>query len=856
VKVTPLQERRRRALDPNKPATGRTTAAQPGRSDPALTLPLRIRAFITGAWALLAIERVLPALLPAALVLGLFVAVALLGLMRVLPAWAQLGVLILWLLGFVAALWFGFRGMRLPRNDEAIRRVELDSGFTHRPITHLTDSQASNLIDPGARALWVSYRARLAATIGRLSLWPRRGGISARDPWGLRALVVLLIVIGAFVARDNWQLRLLQAVKPNFSAFARSETSKVEAWLTPPEYTRLPPISLSSAVTLDGGETKPLAVPVGSKILAQAEGIGARATLEANGTSRTFEALDAMTQRIEGKIQSGDEIAIDADGGTLARWPITVVPDQAPTVAFSGDPTATERGVMRLEYLAKDDYGVKDVRAVIQLHKDSLELPLPLPQIDGREVKAYAYQDLTAHPWSGLEVEIRLVARDALGQIGASAPITMTLPERKFFNPVARAIIEQRKKLARDPDSKDAVAEALRGIDAQPEAFDGNISVFLALNLAWRRLTADAVSKDDITAVEQLLWDTALALEDGGVSLAMRELRDLQRRLQDALNRGASQEEIERLMNQLQEAMNKYLQSMTEQIRQAMKNGQPLHQLSPNGLKLSQQDLNQMLNEARRMAQSGSRDSAQQMLDRLQQMLENLQAGIPMPMGQQGNQAQQMMNDLGRMMQKQDQLLKDSFRRRGQQPGDQQGQQQGEGQPGQQGQSQGQGQSGQAGDGQLQAAQQDLLRRELGELMRKFGNMTGDIPQSMGQAEQSMRGAVQNLNQGDLDSAIDAQNQALSQLQQSMQSMQQMMQQRQTGSSKGPGERDQMDPFGRSTKDDSAGGNTTSSTGVKVPDEADMERARQIFEELRQRRNDPSRSRDERDYLDRLLKQF
>ena len=834
------QEQRRSVLD------SQAAAAKPA-GDP---LPWRIALYVTGARALLFLERLLPALLPAALVLGAFIAAALFGLMRLLPAWPQAALLVVWAAGFFAALWYGFRRFRVPTAEEAVRRVELDSGFTHRPITHLTDAQVSNLIDPGARELWKRYRAKLVASIGRLALGLPRGTVAARDPWGLRALVLLVLLIAVFSAGDNWQRRLVQALKPNFSALAQSDTSKVEAWLTPPDYTRMAPISLSSAVKLDGTEgAKPLTVPAGSKILAQAEGVGAKASLVANGASKDFEMLDAMTQRIEGKIQSGDEIAIQADGDTLARWPIQVVPDRPPSVAFATNPTATERGVLRLDYTAKDDYGVNDVRAVIQLRQDTLELKLPLPQIDGRDIKAYSYQDLTSHPWSGLEVEIRLVARDALGQIGASAPVTMTLPERKFFNPVARAIIEQRKKLARDPDSKDAVAEALRGIDAQPEAFDNNVAVFLALNFAWRRLTADSVSKEDLTSIEQLLWDTALALEDGGVSLAMRELRELQRQLEDALNRGAPQEEIERLMNQLQEAMNKYLQSMQQQLQQAMKNGMPLHQLTPNGLTLSQQDLNQMLNEARRMAQSGSRDSARQMLDRLQQMLENLQAGIPMPMGQQGNQAQQMMNNLGKMMQRQQQLLEQSFQlQRGQQPGNQQGQQQGN-QPGDQGQ-------GQAGDGQLQAAQQDLLRQDLGQLMRQFGNMMGDLPQGMGQAEQSMRDAVKALNNGQFDGASDAQNQALSQLQQSMQSMQQMMQ-RQAGMNRGPGQRDPMDPFGRpASKEDSAGGNTTDTFGVKVPDQSEMERARQIFEELRERRNDPSRPREEKDYLDRLLKQF
>jgi uncharacterized protein (TIGR02302 family) len=801
-------------------------------------LPLRIRAYVGAAWLLLFLERLLPALLPAALVAGSCLAIALFGLPRLLPPWPQLILLILCGLGFLAACWYGFRGFRLPDSGEAVRRVESDSGFTHRPITHLTDAQASNLVDADSVSLWKSYRRRLIASIGIPFLGFPRGTVAAKDPWGLRALVLLVLVISVFVAGDNWQKRLIQATHPNFSAFAQSDTSKVEAWLTPPAYTRMAPISLSSAVQLESGEATPLTVPAGSKLLAQAEGIGAKASLLANGTSKDFEMLDTITQRIEGKIQSGDAIAIEADGATLARWPIKVVPDQAPTVAFATTPGATDRGVLRLDYTAKDDYGVNSVKAVIQLanSKDSLELNLPIPQVDAREMKAYSYQDLTAHPWSGLEVEIRLVARDALGQIGASAPVTMTLPERKFYHPVARAIIEQRKKLARDPESKDAVAEALRGLNAQPEAYDGNVAVFLSLNLAWRRLSADSLSKEDLSQIEQQLWDTALALEDGGVSVAMRELRDLQRQLEEALNNGASQEEIERLMNQVQEAMNKYLEQMRQQIQEAMKNGMPMQRLSPNGLKLSQQDLNKMLNDARQMAQSGSRESAKQMLDRLQQMLENLQAGIPMPMGQQGNQAQQMMNNMGRMMQRQDKLLQDSFNMQ-------------RGQQGQQGE-------GQQMNGQPQAGQQEGLRQDFGQMMRDFGNMMGDMPQSMGQAEQSMRRAVDALNKGDFEGAGDAQNQALSQMQQSMQQMQQQLQQ-QAGMNRGPGQRDPMDPFGRTTpREDSAGGNSVNTTGVKVPDQSEMERARQIFEELRDRRNDPARPRDERDYLDRLLKQF
>jgi uncharacterized protein DUF4175 len=41
-----------------------------------------------------------------------------------------------------------------------------------------------------------------------------------------------------------------------------------------------------------------------------------------------------------------------------------------------------------------------------------------------------------------------------------------------------------------------------------------------------------------------------------------------------------------------------------------------------------------------------------------------------------------------------------------------------------------------------------------------------------------------------------------------------------------------------------------------VPLNSELDRSRQIFEELRQRRNQPDRPKIERDYLDRLLRQF
>lgn len=818
-------------------------------------LPLRVRIWARFSRLLLVLERIHRHFAPAAAVIVLFAILALFDAFSFAPLWLHWSLLGLFGAALAGALWFGLRGWRWPSRDEALRRLEADSGFSHRPLTHLEDRQASNLVDPWAAVLWAHHRKRLLSSLGQLNLAPPQSDLARRDPIALRGLALVLLALGIFLAWDQSGSRLAAAFVPQPRADNALSTALVEAWITPPDYTRLAPISLradGTAPRADDGDTKAAAidVPIGSKLLVQIQGLSGAATLHANETTRPLEALDGETQRGEAVLSKGAQIAIEGDGIDVS-WPIALRPDLPPTAALQ-EPQVTERAVMRLTYGANDDFGVSEMRLAITQSGETLDLPLTVQGADPRQVKGSAYQDLTAHPWAGLPVELRVVARDALEQIGASAPIAITLPERKFYHPVARAIVEERKRLSQDVANARRVERKLRQLQQQPEAFDGDVVTFMALGMAANRLATGkgpnrTPDKDELAEIQQLMWDTALALEDGGVSMAMRELRRLQRELEEALARGASDEEIERLMNELQQAMNEYLRQMQEQMRQAMERGMPMGRMNPDALMLSQQDLNEMLNQARRMAQSGSRESAQQMLDQLQNMLENLQMGMPMPGGGNG-EAQQMMNDLGRIMNQQQQLLEDTFRaQRGQQPGQQPGEGMGEGSgAGPYGNYPGQG-----------AAAQDALRQQLGDLMRRFGNATGNIPQGMGQAEQFMRGAVDALRGQDLDTAGQAQNDALERLQQSMQQMSEMMRQQMTGS-RGPGQRDPMDPFGRSYDDEEGpGGDAYAREGTDVvPLESDLDRSRQIFEELRQRRNETDRPKLERDYLDRLLRQF
>jgi hypothetical protein len=245
---------------------------------------------------------------------------------------------------------------------------------------------------------------------------------------------------------------------------------------------------------------------------------------------------------------------------------------------------------------------------------------------------------------------------------------------------------------------------------------------------------------------------------------------------------------------------------------------------------------------------------------------------------QQGqNPAGEMMQELQELSRRQQELLDQTFREAQGQQGQMPGEGQMEGQmPGQmpnrqgrQGQGQmGQGQMGQGqmGQGQMPggAEQQEALRRQLGELMRRFGEAMGDIPGPLGRAERAMRDAGEALGQGQPGMAVPPQTQALDELQQGLQAMaeqmaQQMMGQGQPGQSgpngQQPGQQRSgtgRDPFGRQMP--GFGWNDTDS--VRIPEEAELQRAREILDELRRRSGEFARPRHELDYIERLLRQF
>ncbi len=210
-------------------------------------------------------------------------------------------------------------------------------------------------------------------------------------------------------------------------------------------------------------------------------------------------------------------------------------------------------------------------------------------------------------------------------------------------------------------------------------------------------------------------------------------------------------------------------------------------------------------------------------------------------------------------------------------------------------------------DQQIQLA----LRRVLGELMARQADLTGDVPPNLSEADMAMRDAMTALAESGDAFAAGAQQRAIEALQKGGQQMSQQMAQQfgsadqdgdgddgdgdgqgtgmadgqdgqgdgqgdgmgngDNGNQYGPGTGrnrrngrngsgfdrradDRRDPLGRPLKNGTGG--RDESSDVKVPDEMEIARTREIQDELRRRSGERGRPQPELDYLERLLRQF
>jgi len=858
---------------------------------PINTVLDRLRRPLGLTWAGLIAERLVRAFWPLWTVLAVCAAALILGLHELLP------VEIVWSLGALAALGavvFVLRGaiaFRWPGRQAALARM--DSILPGRPLASLADDQAVGADDPASAALWRVHLRRMAERAAAARAVAPDLRLAPRDPFGLRYVALLGLVV-ALMFGSVMRIGSVAGMAPGTGSQVVAGPAW-EGWIEPPAYTGLPSLYLAD----QKGEIR---VPEGSRVTLRLYGeIGALSVAE-SVSGRREAARDATAPEQGFEVAKDGRLEIEGTGRNA--WTIIATEDQAPEVTLVEDEAKTSfDGQMSQPFRVRDDYGAVRGTATFRLDLDRLErrhglavepdprdpivLDLPMPITGDRaEFTETLVENLSKHPWAHLPVTLTLKAEDAAKNTGQSTPEEMRLPARRFFDPLAAAVIEQRRDLLWAKANAPRVVQVLRAVSHRPEpGLFRSEGAYLQFRVILRRLerltSTGGVDETARAEIAEALWDLAVQLEDGDIGDALERMRAARERLSEAMRNGASQEEIARLMQELRDATQDYLRQKSQQARRNAEKQGGNPELSENMQMLNSQDLQDMMDRIQELMEQGRYAEAEQALREFQQMMENLR----MAEGQQGQQGQspgqQAMEGLAETLRGQQGLSDEAFRDLQEQfnPDARTGRSQqnrgrdgaeGRGQSHQQGQGQGRGEQpgqqpgrdGQSAQGQGSLAdRQEALRREL---ERQRGNLPGAgseggeaARRSLERAERSMRGAEEALRGDDLAEAIDRQAEAMEALREGMRNLGEALAENEQspggqGQARGRFGNQETDPLGRRP----GRGGQVGTRDNMLQGEDVYRRARELLDELRRRSGDGDRPEIELEYLERLLDRF
>jgi len=815
----------------------------------------------------LALERALRAGFVLAVAMGAWAALAMIGVHGALPPLLQSLTAILALGGIVLLALRARRAWRAPTEEEARARLAADSRLDIGAFDSLRDQPAR--FDAFAIALWRRERERALELAERARAAPIRARLDDLDPFKLRFVLIVALVVGAIVANGDAPDRLARAFAPDPGPLLGDQPMAIEAWATPAEYPHAAPISLSDLI----GER--VQTPPSVEATVRVTGpVGApRLVFDGRGGRREVRFARAADGAWEARMQIPGRGRLSVVRfHSQAHWRIAPGLDRAPTASFAAPISQLPEEHARISWRAGDDFGVRQlllrVRPLIPpeglVRADPVDTPLETPAGDPREAESETEIDLAPHPYAGMEVEARIVAVDALGQEGVSDPLQFTLPEKVFLQPLARAAIEIRRHIlaerrpyrperqqqrrtipagdillgnqrieirddSRQPNlqrAPEGVQRAVRLLDAltmAPEdGYFRDLAVYLGLRYARAELDrARTIEQTDSAA--DTLWRTALRAEYGGAADARRALEEAQRQLAEALAQGAPQERIRQLMDALRHATERYMQAL---VQEALRNGERENmEDTEEQTQISQRDIEELMREVERLSEQGRHAEAQQMLQMLANILNNMDVQLSEQQNGEGEgdqDMQQSMDQLSQTMGEQ-RALRDETQRQQQQGGQ---------------------------DGDSLAERQAQIRQGLAQAQRMADEASAAPSDDLNEAGEAMRQAEDALRRGDLEGAAAAQTAALERLREGAESLSAEMRERGRERGQQQGEGGSRDPLGRQT---GAGDNGSE---TRVPTTSDPVRAREIFDEIRRRAQDPNRPAAEREYLQRLLDRF
>ncbi|XBQ17726.1 MAG: DUF4175 family protein [Oceanicaulis sp.] len=856
-------------------------------------------------------ERAAPLLIGPALAIGLYAALALYGVFEVAgDPWRAIA-LFLALAASAAAIRLAWPGFSLPTEADAERRVERDSGLRNRPYEALRDAPVA-----GEAGLWAAHRARMAERLAGARARRPEAAWARLDRYGVRVSLIVIVIAGAGLAGDLAWPRLKDSFAPRILAGGGLDAS-VEFWVEPPAYTGRPVLYLRDRRTAE--------IPEGSILSARITGLRRDPTV--SGAPYEVEALSEDVRQVAIRPEADGPVTLRA-GALRDRIALTIIEDTPPDVRLAAEPEGDAQGRLILEFAAEDDYGIETFVLEYAAEPqdggqpqsfETLALAPGAVSPPGEDGLRTATIDLARSELAGERAVIRMAALDGAGQRGVSGPLALTLPQRVFLDPLARAVAYERKRfigadadyapmpegvsnavaggfmgeeperrIERAPAEARRLAAALDAVSDAPASYFDDPIVWMGLRTAMREVRR-AREMDDLDHLDEDLWQIALRAELGSLADAEEALRAAERALLDAMARGADAMELSALFDAYEQAVSRYMQALA---REALEEGR-FAEGGGGGGSMSADRLQALLDALREAAELGDTEGSRQALAQLQELLENLQMtlggggeGEGGPEGPIERALREALEELGDQIGEQRSIMEDTFEQAREGEGSQ-----GQGSPGQgsQGQgSQGQGAQGAPAPGQPGAggmtgaepgsggepggfgedrAGQGGGGEEGGETGLGLAERQAAIEEGLGGLEDAMGEAASP----EARAAIDAARQAMQAARQALDGgdLEGALEDQDRAvaalreAARASAERLEQARGGRGGDGQtdplgraSGAGPNGEGTETGVPGEAERQRAREILEELRRRAAERGRPQDELDYIDRLLERF
>ncbi len=722
---------------------------------------------------------------------------------------------------------------KFPTVENIDRALEKQSSFAKGFISILDDDLA-NPQKHKTRDLWHYAQKEVLFSIKSLKVPHIKVVLSREDPSAIRFFAVLIFVSGLMVSGEQWQSKILSGMLPFSSSGIITQERTTNLWISPPQYTQIGQIHITGNTNPNG---KILTIPEGSKIRVRIYsrlGKFFPPTMHIGKTSLPLTYLGDRLYGVEATIESGESIYIKQALITRAQWGYNFIKDKPPEI-LAKQPAykVLEDSQIRFSLIVKDDYGVKNLNMrmkIDEMVEDHLPLGKAVEQTrlvmsrPDSEFRISPVYDFTWHTWAGLPVTFEYSVTDHKGQSTALGEISLILPEREFKHPMAKKLIAIRKRLAWDYDDNFLdISRNIETLSSVPDYSQNNLTLYLALRSASSRLFyAESFQGEkrikSVKEVINLLWNIALVIEDGNLSLAMRELQEAQRNLENALSDpNITDKEIDALMDKLREKMVNYFAQMQREMQKNVgKNDLSGFSIEDFGQIISPDALSTLMQQIESALKSGDTQKAQELVSQLQRMLEMMALSKKDALPSDIQAMYKGINELQELIKNQQKLLEQTMT--GNPPS---------------------------------RSEQEALRYILGQIMIDVSEKIDNIPEKMGLAEQEMRYSAHALGEGNPQYSILPQKRAIKYLKDSQENLNNQFKRRmkQMVGIGFSGVRQSLDPLGRPYEENP-------SSDVQLPDEVQKKRVDEILKILRDRSGDRSRPVDELDYFRRLLRQF